>query len=555
MTAEGPRGRVTKPVRSECNIVNIAVWHPEDEAFWEACGRRIALRNLCISTLSLFCGLAVWAMWGVITVQMFNLGFPFKAEQLFTLEAISGIAGATLRIPSSFLIHLAGGRNTIFLTTALLVVPALGTGLALQDRATPLWIFQFLALLSGIGAGSFACSMSNISTFFPKRLQGIALGINAGIGNFGITAAQVLVPLAMTVGMPEVLSGEPMVLANDSGWILGKIKAGTPTFIQNAGFVWVAALLPLTAAVWCGMNNLLGSTPDLGSTRRAFARIVYLMTLTLAVTVFGLYLHLPAPTGLGLLDMWVALPLIMIATLLIMRTAIVGKMKKSIAGQFAIFGNKHTWSMSLLYVMTFGSFIGISMALPLSITVIFEISHVIDPATGLLSHSLGNPNAPSALTYAWIGPFIGALGRPVGGWIADRVGGSIVTQSVSAVMFAASCYAGHLVMQAYQSATPEQYFTEFLFAVVVLFAASGIGNGSTFRTITVLFDQVQAGPVLGWVSAVAAYGAFIAPIIIGRQVKAGAPEVAMYGLAGFCLLCLVLNWWLYLRRGADIRNP
>lgn len=243
MTAEGPRGRAREPAKSECNIVNIAVWHPEDEAFWEACGRRIALRNLCISTLSLFCGLAVWAMWGVITVQMFNLGFPFKAEQLFTLEAISGIAGASLRIPSSFLIHLAGGRNTIFLTTALLLVPALGTGLALQDRTTPLWLFQFLALLSGIGAGSFASSMSNI------------------------------------------------------------------------------------------------------------------------------------------------------------------------------------------------------------------------------------------------------------------------------------------------------------------------GNGSTFRTITIIFDRVQAGPFLGWVSAVAAYGAFIAPIIIGRQIKEGAPEVAMYGLAGFCLLCLVLNWWLYLRRGADIRNP
>ncbi|MBW7903778.1 MAG: MFS transporter [Rhodocyclaceae bacterium] len=535
--------------------VDIAVWNPEDEAFWASRGWRIARRNLCISTLSLLCGFAVWAMWGIITVQMFNLGFPFKAEELFTLAAISGLSGATLRISSSFLIRLAGGRNTIFLTTALLIVPALGTGLALQDRSTPLWVFQLLALLSGIGAGNFASSMSNISSFFPKRLQGTALGINAGIGNFGVTATQVLVPLAMTVGVLGALGGEPMLLAKDSGWIFGRIEAGTPTFIQNAGFVWVVVLVPLTAAAWFGMNNLLGATPGLASTGGAFARIVYLLALTLAITVLGLYLHLPAPTGLGLLDMWVTLPLIMIATLLVIRVAVAGEMRANIAGQFAIFGNRHTWSMSMLYVLTFGSFIGFSMALPLSIAVIFGVSHVVDPATGLLSHTLKNPNAPSALTYAWLGPFVGALGRPIGGWLADRIGGSVVTQAVSATMLVASVGAGYLMMQAYQSATPEQHFIPFLAVFIVLFAATGIGNGSTFRTIGVVFDRAQAGPALGWASAMAAYGAFIAPVVIGRQIKAGTPEVAMYGFAGFYALCLLLNWWFYLRRGAEIRNP
>ena len=115
--------------------------------------------------------------------------------------------------------------------------------------------------------------------------------------------------------------------------------------------------------------------------------------------------------------------------------------------------------MTVLYVLTFGSFIGFSMALPLSITVIFGVQHVVDPATGLMTHTIKNPNAISALTYAWIGPFIGALIRPVGGWISDKVGGSIVTQMISVVMVVASAYTGYIMMQAYNSATPEMYFT------------------------------------------------------------------------------------------------
>ncbi len=143
---------------------------------------------------------------------------------------------------------------------------------------------------------------------------------------------------------------------------------------------------------------------------------------------------------------------------------------------------------------------------------------------GVLQHTLNNPNAPSVLAYAWIGPFVGALIRPVGGWISDKVGGSIVTQIISVVMVVASVAVGYVMLQAYESATPEQYFLAFMLLFVLLFAASGIGNGSTFRTIGVIFDRTQAGPVLGWTSAIAAYGAFVAPIVIGDQIKAGTPQ-------------------------------
>lgn len=537
--------------RQGADIIN---WNPEDNTFWESTGKKIAYRNLWISVPSLLCGFAVWGMWGIITVQMLNLGFPFSQAELFTLTAISGLAGATMRIPAAFLIRLAGGRNTIFLTTAMLLAPAIGTGIVLQHKEWPLWTFQLMALWSGVGGGNFASSMSNISTFFPKRLQGTALGLNAGLGNFGVTSMQIIIPLVMTISLFGAFGGEPMTLVKDSGWILGKIKAGTPTYIQNAGFAWLLSLVPLSILCWFGMNNLKTVSPNTGGAIVAFIKIIWLYTLSFVPAGVGLYLYLPPPSGLGLLNMWVAMPLIIISTLLVLKLTAFGTMKEAITTQFLIFRDKHTWALTILYVLTFGSFIGFSMALPLSITVIFGISHVPD-AAGVMQHTLKNPNAPSALTYAWIGPFVGALIRPVGGWIADKVGGSIVTEIISVIMVVASAAVGYVMMLAYKSATPEQYFLVFMLLFVLLFAASGIGNGSTFRTIGVIFDRQKAGPVLGWTSAVAAYGAFIAPVVIGNQIKAGTPELAMYGFAVFYALCLILNWWFYLRNEAYVKNP
>lgn len=549
--------RKDTPQIGRTSRADIAHWEPDNEAFWNSGGSRIANRNLWLSIPSLLCGFAIWLMWGIITVQMSNAGFPFTPDELFTIAAISGLSGATLRIPSSFFIRICGGRNTVWLTTALLMIPAVGTGMALQDTNTPLWVFQLMALLSGIGGGNFACSMSNISTFFPKRQQGTALGLNAGLGNFGVTTSQLLIPAVMTIGIFGALGGDPIPLVKDSATLIGKIAAGTPTYVQNAGFVWLVLLVPLAVAGWFGLNNLLPVSPNIGSTRSAFGKILMLYGVALAVAAIGLYLYLPAPVGAGLLSgngMWLMPPLVIVGTLFAMKAVATGDMKTNLAKQFAIFRNKHTWSMTALYVVTFGSFIGFSMALPLSISVIFGSQHFFDLDTQTWTHAK-NPNAPSALMYAWIGPFVGALIRPVGGWISDRLGGSIVTQWISIVLVVASVMTGYVMHLAYQSSTPEQYFLVFMVLFIVLFAASGIGNGSTFRTVGFVFDQDQRGPVLGWTSAVAAYGSFIAPMVIGGQIKAGTPEYAMYGFALFYALCLVINWWFYLRKNAYIQNP
>ena len=272
---------------------NIEKWDVEDNQFWESTGKKIAYRNLWISVPALLCGFAVWLMWGIITVQMSNLGFPFSKDELFTLTAISGLAGATMRIPASFFIRLAGGRNTIFLTTAMLLTPAIGTGIALQHPEWPLWLFQLMALWSGVGGGNFASSMSNINTFFPKRLQGTALGINAGIGNFGVTTMQILIPLVMTVSVFGALGGNPTTLVKDSGWIFGKIPAGTPTFIQNAGFAWLLSLVPLSILCFFGMNNLKTISPDSEGTVAAFIKITWLYTLAFIPAMLGFtYIYL-----------------------------------------------------------------------------------------------------------------------------------------------------------------------------------------------------------------------------------------------------------------------
>lgn len=532
---------------------DIKHWDVEDESFWESTGKRIANRNLWISIPSLLCGFAVWLYWGIITVQMINLGLDFTQTELFTLASIAGLTGATLRIPSTFFIRIAGGRNTIFFTTALLMIPAAGTGLALRNPDTPLWVYQVLAALSGLGGGNFASSMSNISFFFPKRVQGASLGLNAGLGNFGVTTMQILVPLVMTAG---IFGGAPMKLVNSSGTLIGRIEAGTDTYIHNAGFVWLLFLVPLAFAGWFGMNNIVTEkvTPNPGSPIAAFARITGLLLIGFATAAAGLYLLLPPPTGAGLLSKWIVLPLVIASTVLLMRYLTRGELQANLRRQYRIFGNRHTWAMTVIYTMTFGSFIGYSAAFALAIKVIFGFSHVPGP-DGTMVHDVVNPAGPSALTYAWMGPFIGALIRPVGGWIADRMGGARVTQIVSIVMILSALGVAWFMRAAYRSATPEEFFWPFFGLFIILFTATGVGNGSTFRTIAMVFDEEQAGPVLGWTSAVAAYGAFIIPKVFGEQIKATTPEIALYGFAVFYFVCLVLNWWFYLRPGAYVKNP
>jgi len=338
--------------------------------------------------------------------------------------------------------------------------------------------------------------------------------------------------------------------------LIGKIPAGTETWIQNAGFVWLLFLIPLAGIGWFGMNNIRANhvSPGLGGPISSISKIVMMLSIAFGVAILGLWLMLPeAANGSGFgVPKEIVLVLVINLTVLLLKI-IPGEIGTSLKHQYKIFGNVHTWVMSTIYTMTFGSFIGFSAAFALSIKVIFGYQHVM--VDGVMNHDMVNANGPSALMYAWMGPFIGALIRPVGGWIADKMGGAKVTQICSIFMIGSALGVAHYMKLAYSSATPEDYFVEFLILFLILFAATGIGNGSTFRTIAMVFNKEQAGPVLGWTSAVAAYGAFYIPQVLGEQIKATTPENALYGFAIFYAFCLVLNWWFYLRKGAEFHNP
>jgi len=539
--------------------VDLKKWDVENDEFWNSSGKEIATRNLWISIPSLLVGFSVWLMWGIITVQMKNLGFTFgKSPEeamglLFMLPAIAGLTGATLRIPSSFFIRLAGGRNTIFFTTSLLMIPATGTAIGLQNPETSFTFFMVMAFLSGFGGGNFASSMSNISFFFPKKEQGYALGMNAGLGNFGVTTMQILIPLVMTVPFLGAFSGDSMLLSSTSGTIFKRISAGSETWLANAGWVWMLWLLPLAFFGWKKLNNITTEavTPGLKSPFVSFGRISWLLLIGFFTAAIGLYfiLTFKALTWVK----WIVLPLIIASTVFLMKALSPGEIKDNLNRQFSIFDNKHTWVMTIIYTMTFGSFIGFAAAVGLAIKFIFGVKHIL-LADGTWQH-VANPDGPATFMYVWVGAFVGALIRPIGGKMADKLGGAIITQVVSVVMVACSIGVGYYASLAYQSATPQDYFIPFFVLIVILFAATGIGNGSTFRTISMVFNQEQAGPVLGWTSAVAAYGAFLIPKIIGENMKAGTPELAMYGFAVFYGICAILNWWYYLGPKAEFNNP
>ena len=195
----------------------LAVWTPEDKAFWEQQGRAIANINLWISVPSLFLAFAVWQLWSAVAVNLPALGFKFTPNELFWLAAAPGLSGATLRIFYSFMVPVFGGRRWTALSTASLLIPAIGIGIAVQDPATSYATLLGLALLCGFGGGNFASSMANINFFFPKERKGSALGVNAGLGNLGVSGVQFLAPLVVAAGVYGPLAGGPQTIVRASG--------------------------------------------------------------------------------------------------------------------------------------------------------------------------------------------------------------------------------------------------------------------------------------------------------------------------------------------------
>lgn len=501
-------------------MANLHEWNPEDAATWTGGGSRRAWRNLAISVPSLLVAFSVWMFWSVLTVRMREAGFPFSDAQLFTLISIAGLVGSTLRIPSSFLVSVAGGRNTIAVTTALLILPALGAGIALQNHSTSFNTFVALAALSGIGGGNFASSMANVPPFWPKRLAGTALGLNGGLGNLGVSVMQFTTPLVMGGALFGSLAGAPHLTA-----------AGKALYVQNGALIWAPSAGMLALAAWFWMDNLPGQGAE--------------PSLLAVFRILGLHLLGFLAAGLGVLALLILHPglagqgLILVGTILValgLLKLLRGTAKQRLDAQLAILRNPHTWSLSFLYLGTFGSFIGLSGALPLLLKVVF----------GKLPGGLPNPHAPNPLAYAWLGALVGSLARPIGGWVADRWGGARLTQISLALMVVGTLGVAHFLKLAQAAPAPETFFAAFLGCFLLVFVATGLGNGAVFQMAPATVGPALAGPTVGWMSAMAAYGSFLIPAVFKISVASGSAQFALYGFTVFYLLCFVLNGWSYL---------
>lgn len=454
----------------------LTIWTPEDKAFWEREGEAIAKINLWISVPALFLAFAVWQVWSVVAVQLPALGFKYSTNQLFWLAAAPALSGATLRIFYSFIVPLVGGRRWTAISTASLLIPAIGIGFAVQDNTTSYPTMLVLALLCGLGGGNFSSSMANISFFFPKERKGSALGVNAGLGNLGVSVVQFLSPLVITAGIFGIFGGDPQLVSKNNQVV--------QVWTQNAAFIWVPWIALASVAAWFGMNDIADA-------------------------------------------------------------------KASFATQATIFGRKHTWLMCLLYLGTFGSFIGYAAGFPLLIKSQFP---QVNP-----------------LAYAWLGPLVGAVVRPFGGWLSDKLGGARVTFWNFIVM--ACAVVGVLYFLPAQGQGGN--FTGFFLMFLVLFLTTGIGNGSTFRMIPVIFmnqavrgvnpadkdamaravkdGNTEGAATLGFTAAFAAYGGFFIPKSYGTSIAmTGGPEAALQVFVAFYLVCIAVTWWFYARRSAEM---
>ncbi len=254
-------------------------WHPEDADFWAEKGRAVARRNLWISIPALLLAFSVWMVWSVVVAKLPAIGFDFTPGQLFWLAALPGLSGATLRIFYSFMVPIFGGRLWTTISTASLLLPAMGIGYAVQNPDTPYLIFMVLALLCGFGGGNFASSMANIGYFFPKAEKGNALALNAGLGNLGVSVMQFLVPIVITTGVFGTLGGQPQTLSD-----------GGQLWLQNAGFIWVPFIIASTIAAWLGMNDIADARASFADQAVIFSRLHNWLMCVLYTGTFGSFI-------------------------------------------------------------------------------------------------------------------------------------------------------------------------------------------------------------------------------------------------------------------------
>lgn len=437
-------------------------WEPEDNHFWESEGKKIAWRTLWITTVSLTISFATWFMVSAIVVMLPGIGFKFTQNQLFWLAAMPGLAAGTLRVVHTFLLPIYGTRHVLTFAKAIKLIPCLGFGFAVMDLSTPYWVFMALAFTAGFGGGDFSSHMPSTNLFFPKRLKGTALGIQAGIGNFGVSLAQFMTPALLGIA----IFGAPQTFQKVNP-ITKEVIGTSSIYLQNAALWYVPLIVIWTMVCWWFLRSI--------------------------------------------------------------------PIKASVKEQLDIFKEKHTWFCTITYVMTFGTFAGLSATFPMMIKSLY-----------------GNfDGAPNPLEYAFYGPLIGSASRVLFGFVSDKTGGAILTTITGIGLII-----GAILMTTMGLVAPTSMDTFPMFVAVMLgmFFFAGIGNAATFRQYPIVFQHNprQAAGVIGWTAAVAAYGPFVFSILIGAVIGAsGNANNFFWGLLAFLVFATWINWNYYNKKGCE----
>jgi MFS transporter, NNP family, nitrate/nitrite transporter len=438
----------------------ITGWDPEDRLAWEASGRTIARRNLVWSVIAEHVGFSVWSLWSVMVLFMPQNVYGLTAGDKFLIAATATLVGAALRLPYTMATARFGGRNWTVISACVLIVPVLVTIVVLASPAQPLWVYLVCAALTGLGGGNFASSMTNINAFFPQRLKGAALGINAGGGNIGVPAVQLVGLLVIAI-------------------------AG------NRQPYWVCA--------------------------------AYLVALVIA--------------AIGAARFMDNLDVVSVDT----------------AAMRAALRDRHTWLISLLYVGTFGSFIGFSFAFGQLLQMSFA-SGGQSPAQASLH----------AAQIAFVGPLLGSIARIYGGRFADRVGGGPVALWTFVGMVGG---VGILAVTATLAGRHPAGASMgcYVLGFVVLFLLSGIGNGAVYKMIPSIFaaasrsldadektradySRSMSGAVIGIAGAVGGLGGVAINLVLRASYQAtGSATVAFWDFGVFYIIAALVTWRIYVR--------
>ena len=450
-------------------------WDPEGDG-WDS---RLAWTTLWITTFTLTMCFVAWFLPSAIAPKLTNLGFDLTKDQLYWLTSMPGLAGGILRLVWMVLPPILGTRKLVTLTTALLLIPMLGWGVVVQNPSTPYWQLLLLALMSGIGGGAFSGFMPSTSYFFPRRKQGTALGLQAGIGNFGVSLVQLLTP-----------------------WLIGFAMVG-----------------------FLGTSQLMGGEPGMPE------REIWYQNAAFFYVPF---------TIVGVILAWTMLKSVPVTA--------------NIKQQFDIFKNVDTWLMTLLYIMTFGTFAGLSAQFGLLMKNLYGAGNpeIVSGAGAQAQLLVEGYQLPDPVNYVFLGALVGAGARVVFSPLTDRMGGAIWTL-ISGIGLIASILFTMTALSPDPAAGAEALqadFTRFLWGMLLIFLFSGIGNASTFKQMPMIFERRQAGGVIGWTAAIAAFG----PFLFGVSLTMMTPWTFFLLGMIFAVLCVGITWVRYARPGAPRKS-